>query len=210
MSTFVIGLSGGFGGIAPNLFRLGAGLQSGEPLPDASYAIGVLIFFVIGSGLALAFKEDNAKKAFFLGLSIPAMFQSGISDVAESASLPMAYAYQQEQAEPRYVWIHYDKDAPAFSFVFESDWDGRAEVYLEERGSETGGDGHDRIQVPEWAKRVSVRIEDEQSKSVTIPEESDWFVTIEETSFQGFKQSIGIKNAPRWRVLIEAKDEPRS
>lgn len=73
-------VAGGFGGgLAPFLLNLAHTLTEASPTdgvtvtPSVGYFIGLVIFGVIGSFVAYAFKETDLKKAFFLGISAPAM-----------------------------------------------------------------------------------------------------------------------------------------
>jgi hypothetical protein len=70
---FLIGLAAGTGGIAPNLVNLAQGFIGQTPnTPGALYYVGVAIFFILGAIVALIFAETDHRKAFFLGVSLPA------------------------------------------------------------------------------------------------------------------------------------------
>ena len=87
MSDFKIALAGGFGGIAPSLIDKAHGLQSGEVEKWLMEGTGILIpvlcslgamalFFVIGCGVALIYKETVLSKAMILGIGAPALIMA--------------------------------------------------------------------------------------------------------------------------------------
>jgi hypothetical protein len=74
MKSLLIGLAGGIGGSASNFLYLGQQLtaQRGSEV-SWLYFFGTLIFFGLGAAIALIFQETDAKKAFFLGIGLPAL-----------------------------------------------------------------------------------------------------------------------------------------
>jgi len=203
----IIAMAAGFGGIAPNVFRLATDLQAGMPLPDLSYTVGVIMFFIMGAGVALAFGEDNAKKAFFLGLSLPAMFQSGASDVSAQAVAKLfsgSVVYAAEEAPEKRVIITYAPESPDFSFIFYGEKRGREERLLLDDIKTSRRDRSSYLEVPSWATSFKVVILDSKQESVSysIFKKKEWKVDITEKSFRGFKQSIGIKDPERWEITV--------
>jgi hypothetical protein len=96
---FIIAIASGTGGIAPSLMHLAQGFVKQNPdVPGLFYYFGVMIFFALGAVVALLFAETNAKKAFFLGIGLPALIataQSQGTDKTVSLNLiPSAYAQQ--------------------------------------------------------------------------------------------------------------------
>ena len=70
----LIALAAGIGGIAPNLVNLAQGFTGDAPyLPGFIYYVGVAIFFGLGASVALIFAETDHRKAFILGISLPAL-----------------------------------------------------------------------------------------------------------------------------------------
>ena len=64
----------GIGGAAANLVDLAQIWTGREPwLPGPIYYVGLLIFFIMGAAVALIFAETDHRKAFFLGISLPAL-----------------------------------------------------------------------------------------------------------------------------------------
>lgn len=70
---FLIAVAAGIGGIAPNLVNLAQGFTGSSPsVPGILYWVGVAVFFLLGSAVALIFSETVHSKAFLLGVSLPA------------------------------------------------------------------------------------------------------------------------------------------
>ncbi len=123
------GLAAGFGGIAPNLLRLATDLMTGAALPGLSYILGMMIFAFIGGFTALALGELEARKAFFLGLGLPAMLQATVQDVSshQAASFemfPSAYAMVVGEEPHRPVsvrWVSADSEQMEFSLIYQGE-----------------------------------------------------------------------------------------
>jgi hypothetical protein len=72
--AIIIGLAGGLGGISPLLMRWANALQGSRELPLLGGCIlSLLIFFVLGAVIVLVFGEVDTKKAFLLGVGLPAL-----------------------------------------------------------------------------------------------------------------------------------------
>lgn len=78
-------LASAFGGTCSSLITLASSLVSGGSLPELSYILGILIFGFLGASICLIFREEDPKKAFFLGIGVPALIQASVS----SASSPI-------------------------------------------------------------------------------------------------------------------------
>ncbi len=76
------------GGLAQNLFKLALAFTGkGEPVEDIStYVAGMLIFGLIGMGFAWIQHPGNLQKAFYLGLSLPSIFQAGVGSYNPGAN----------------------------------------------------------------------------------------------------------------------------
>lgn len=73
-ASLVVALASGIGGIAPSLVHLAQGFIKETPdVPGPFYFLGVAIFFILGALVAYLFAETDAKKAFFLGIGLPAL-----------------------------------------------------------------------------------------------------------------------------------------
>lgn len=73
LSKSKILFAGGIGGAFTMLFHTACRLiQNDEWSPHFGYCIGIAIFFMLGAFVAWIFDEKNLRKAFFLGLGLPA------------------------------------------------------------------------------------------------------------------------------------------
>lgn len=73
-SKLIIAMAAGTGGIAPSAVHLAQGFIKANPdVPGFFYFVGVGIFFALGALVAFFFAETEAKKAFFLGIGLPAL-----------------------------------------------------------------------------------------------------------------------------------------
>jgi len=102
-SKLIIAAAAGSGGIAPSLVHLAQGFVQANPdIPGFFYFVGVAIFFVLGSLVAFFFAETQAKKAFFLGIGLPAIVATAqlpaSGKVAQASIIPTAHA--QASAAP--------------------------------------------------------------------------------------------------------------
>lgn len=111
-AQILVGAAAGIGGSAPNLVNLAQGFISNPPsVPGLFFYIGVAIFFLLGAAVALIFSETDFRKAFFLGVSLPAFIAAaqsgpgprlpidGAKPVA-GITLFIASAYAQPVAPP--------------------------------------------------------------------------------------------------------------
>ena len=74
---FFIFLSGAVGGVFPHLIVLGTRFLGDQPkVPEFLYYIALVVFFFLGGVITLIFGETDSKKAFFLGVSLPALITS--------------------------------------------------------------------------------------------------------------------------------------
>jgi hypothetical protein len=76
----VITLAAGFGGIAANLLALAVILLQNGGLPQPTYYLAMCILFIMGAAVALIWGETDARKAFYLGIGLPALLQVTIQN----------------------------------------------------------------------------------------------------------------------------------
>lgn len=211
----IIGLCGGFGGVAPNLFRLGSSLTRGDGMPEMTYFIGMMVFFSIGASTALAFGETDTRKAMFLGLGLPAMFQSAAQDVSaaviESHLMMVPVAYAAEDPPQRHMRVSWQGEvAPQdFSMIYSFEPEGRR---LKDDFTEMdiSHDREYRHTFPMEAVRAQALV-----GNVKTGARSEWMdlppgtvplkfvLTVEPSPFSGFKQAVGIRNANDIAVSLE-------
>ncbi len=71
-----IGLAAAFGGMSQNLLMIAVDLTKEKAeMPEITFVIGLAIFGLMSAGLALVWDENDLKKAFYLGLSLPSIIQ---------------------------------------------------------------------------------------------------------------------------------------
>ena len=73
----LIFLAAALGGMAPTLVKQARIIADGGPLPSPSILVALIIYLALGGCIALIFKETDLKKAFFLGIGVPALIVSG-------------------------------------------------------------------------------------------------------------------------------------
>jgi hypothetical protein len=84
-----IALTAGFGGVSPNLLRIAIALQRKEdPGVDGSYLIGLLLFALLGAGVALIWGEKDFKRAYYLGLGLPSLMQVAVATATQNQTPP--------------------------------------------------------------------------------------------------------------------------
>ncbi|MES2951755.1 MAG: hypothetical protein V4858_24775 [Pseudomonadota bacterium] len=108
-SKMIIALAAGTGGVAPSAVHLAQGFVKANPdVPGLFYFLGVAIFFALGALVAFFFSETEAKKAFFLGIGLPALIATAQTQGGVPATPPTAWtnlffpsAYAQASAPAR-------------------------------------------------------------------------------------------------------------
>lgn len=206
-----IGLCGGFGGVAPNLFRLGSALTRGDGMPELTYFIGMMVFFSIGASTALAFGETDTRKAMFLGLGLPAMFQSAAQDVSAAAMeshlmmVPVAYAAENPPQRKMDVSWRGEVEPQDFSMIYSFEPESRRL-----KDDFTSGSEEYRHTFPMEAVRAQALVGNvktgARSEWMDLPpgaEPLKFVLTVVRSPFSGFKQAVGIRNANDIEVSLE-------
>ena len=101
-SRWSIGLAGGFGGVAPTVFGIAAGLAAGKAQDWKVLEVqclGFLVLGALGAGTALIHKEKSLVKAFFLGVGLPALLQKGLSGATADHAAQATQASADQHAE---------------------------------------------------------------------------------------------------------------
>jgi hypothetical protein len=75
-------VAAGFGGIAPNLLDLAVLMTGGEKLPNYTYYLGLVLFAAIGCAIGYFWREPDPKRAFYLGVGLPALLQLSANDLS--------------------------------------------------------------------------------------------------------------------------------
>lgn len=100
-----IALIAGFGGISPNLLRIAIALtdEKKEVYVGLGYIIGLLLFAVMGAGVALIWGETDSKRAYYLGLGLPSLLQLATASATHGqvpSIVPPVQGVQQVGAPP--------------------------------------------------------------------------------------------------------------
>lgn len=106
-------VAGGLGGVFTSVYDKAGWLVAGEaPMWTIGQWLGLLVFFGMGAGVVWLFEEPNRKKAFLLGLGLPAFLtvaqtNAGPSSLADATALlprteafPTAHAQEPMEEKP--------------------------------------------------------------------------------------------------------------
>lgn len=76
---------GGFGGVLPTLAKLASTyvVAPASPLPELGLMIGLLLWAVVGGGVALTSTSYETRQAIFAGIAAPAMITSLVSGTTQ-------------------------------------------------------------------------------------------------------------------------------
>lgn len=222
-------LSAAFGGISPNLFRLAVNLtQPNAELPQPTYFLGLLIFALMGAGVAYIWEETNLKKAFYLGLGLPAFIQLSAGEISgtemtayfhrEMPPVATAAPAQQDMAAPfqimpaafwqdstavRTITITLDKYIPTYTIVFASQ-----ENVMEKTVHSRPRKLSRTFQVPEFATHFKIKIQNSSSDLQPLPRAASslrYRVSVKESIWKGFLEAIGFKDAGL-TIIVEKED----
>jgi len=95
-SKLTIAMAAGTGGIAPSVVHLAQGfIKSSPDIPGVFFYIGLTIFFGLGALVALLFAETDPRKAFFLGVGLPALIATAQTQGPVKTVSLVSYAYAQ-------------------------------------------------------------------------------------------------------------------
>ncbi len=219
-------LSAAFGGISPNLLRLAISLMNeNAELPEPTYLIGLLIFAVMGAVVALIWEETNYKKAFYLGIGLPAFIQMSAGEISNSQmaarwmdvnqsylhaeATPQPFSWQIEtvdyQEEQRRIELNFAEYTPRFFVRYTA-----PDSSVEEALFLKPGQRRLRLDVPDFARSFQIRILRSTSNPVTLPEQFPetprYRVKIERTLWSGFRQAIGLP--AEYQIRVEPVPPP--
>jgi hypothetical protein len=215
MEKIFILLSAAFGGISPNLLDLGISLTKGGTLPGWTYLIGLVIFAILGAGVAVIWKETDLKKAFYLGIGLPAFIQLSVSSVSQQnyamhsfdktsmfAFVSIANAQDSDKKiEGRKITIVPNQSTTQYGVVFSSR-DGSKKVL-----QEIDTPGAKTIGVPDFASSIAIQKGASKSIEKKLPMEPNTSATIEvnteKKTWSGLLQSIGVRKAPAYNIDLK-------
>jgi hypothetical protein len=97
----IIALSAGTGGIAPSLIHLAQGFLKINPdIPGFFYYVGIAIFFLLGALVAIFLSETEVKRAFFLGIGLPALIATSQNQGPVVTASLISSSYAQTLSQP--------------------------------------------------------------------------------------------------------------
>lgn len=180
-----VALAGGTGGASPALLRWANALVKTPEAPlevGLSFIVAILIFFVMGAVIVLVFAEDNLRKAFFLGVGLPALLNIQIG----------------EQLNSEHAKLLYNADSLAGAFFTSSAFaqDAKSTKHWSDGAPTTSGvwiPGRRLEILDDQKKRVSVEFVDETLRTIAIVSHStkpraEWIHVPENATSLRFKR----------------------
>jgi hypothetical protein len=205
-------LVGALGGIATNLFRLGIKwVQGPSEIPEITYFLGLMIFAFLGGMMVVIWKETDLKKAFYLGLGLPAALQIGISEIkfdeipeiGSGIFFNTLYASSPlKVAEDRNLELKVGQGIDKFTIKFSSEDSTISITYNTIPKSSTI-----RMTIPIFAKTMMIFVDKIPSNKLDISGTQDdpiiVQIKIEENSWYGLKEAFGVKNLNRYTIILQ-------
>lgn len=218
-----------FGGISPNLLRLAVNLMGENPvLPELTYVVGLAIFALMGSIVAWIWEETDFKKAFYLGIGLPAVIQMGAGEISKNstayldqmnttyhASLAVeerpffsirAAGYFQEQ-QPRQLTLSLEKYWPRCQVVFSAgDSTVSQDVVFPPRKMSRS------LAIPDFATEFHIEWRRNKSVKMTIPAESEqsdvhYLINTRKPIWSGLMVAIGLRTSDELEISLKQVKE---
>lgn len=221
MSNKAALFAGALGGVAPNLFRLGVNYASTSPqqIQPVPYFGAMLIFAVLGALVAWAFQEKNLRKALFLGIGLPSLFQAtSLQSIPPSTTPPsrapgtqasislVSSAYAQPPSPPspsaptRTLNLSASRNI-AYTVAFY----GMNNSLISSAPVTNSGS----VPVPKDAAKFAVQVGGSTSTSYELPKTSapviNADVKINEKPTAGFFQGLGLAKAPQYDISVRVQ-----
>lgn len=216
-------LTGGFGGIFPNLIDLASTLTGDNPsLPEPTYFIGIFIFFLIGAAVTLIWGEKDLKKVFYLGLGLPSFIQLNAASLSanqnptptlDTSRAPFimlatpAYAQTPDSVSTpsvkRTLKIDAPQDASSISVAFFSEKQRKVEIV------EVNLKKDREIKVPEFAEDFRVQIRSSSSEPMKLPAKAEPLtisLDVKKRAWSGLLRSLGFRNVEEFDITITKVD----
>jgi hypothetical protein len=220
-------IAGAVGGVGPNLLRLIINYSSPNPQPmisqPFSYCLALLGFAALGGFVAWGLEEKNFKRALFIGIGLPAMFQVGsLQSLPSSSSAPpndapplaatdisfslISSAYAQPPPGPsaavpgRKLHLTGDPKIPSFTVAFYG-----PDNKLRSTQTVTNPVSQN-IEVPETATKFALQLAESTSRSYELPKSASAVmkaeVRIHERAASGFLQGVGLAKGGRYEIEV--------
>lgn len=209
-------IAGAIGGVFPNLIRVALDLTAQRPGPiitgPVGYAIGLLVFMILGAGIAWIWQEKRLQKAFYLGIGLPALVQvvgleksSKTTDAVSPQFSLVTSAYAVEIAVNNPVSGRRLAITPRSA---EADF---AVLFFDESGREISATKVPRSEpqvagVPEAATSFAIRAGSSQSNREALPNTADAtmnvVVEIAVRKGSGFLQALGFERSGAYDIRV--------
>jgi len=221
-------ICGALGGISTNLFGIGAQLVGGTvELPSTArmitYAVGLVVLSALGGLAAYISDEKIKKKAFYIGIGLPAFFRLAISDVTATKPVPVdapTVEISRSFSLVPFAYADPPRRVPAVvpsgrtlllkmqpvenvKIVFSAADRSRSETVSLPMDATPQGI---RIPIPDYAAGFTIKRGGSTSAYVNWqrpldPTES-FTVQLKENKWSGFQSAIGNQNAQAYRISI--------
>ncbi|MDJ0647425.1 MAG: hypothetical protein QNJ60_01855 [Xenococcaceae cyanobacterium MO_188.B19] len=202
--------SASIGGISPSLLTLAIFLVNGGSLPNSSYLVGLLIFAFLGGVICWIWREQDRRKAFYLGIGLPSLIQLTVAtnDVSTSDNLNTVYFWHTDRfvyaqsdiqaLEPRSLQVNIKGDQEPIVVNFSSaDENQTMSKVVENSGT---------IVIPDFADTVSVKplSNISTSRGLTLPDSRtiELEVKLSDNWWSGFQRAFGNYKAPAKNVNL--------
>ncbi len=221
---FPILFAAAFGGISPNLLRLAVTLMGENPrLPELTYLLGLSIFAMMGAVVAWIWEETDFKKAFYLGIGLPALIQMSaveirqasptgfleppqvISDHGDLASLNsndffITTASLQESGDKK-MEVKLRRFWRRCSVVYTSSDSTAIETLVFKPGDHLSK----TLEIPDFATSFYIKFRQQSSEPVTLPSDGNmayYEVWGENRLWSGLMVAIGLKSNEDLDVIL--------
>ena len=216
---FAIFLAGAFGGIAPTALRLAIDLvQERRTISElsASILVGVGLFALLGAGVAVVWKEEDIRKAFVLGVSLPSL----ITIITSTATAPRAglaaissnYSTSEAGTAGHFSFAYSPSNARILRIILPSEigYEGAQAIFgcglaLVARNIEPQAD----IDVPGCADSVVIVTPDAQSSKIPIESwdnlRSVITLSAKKNPWFGLAYAVGVRGKP-FDLIVSSVD----
>lgn len=196
-------LVGALGGVAPTLLTLAIkGLGGRLELPTLNFAIsfffGFLVMAFLGGLCVYILEEKVLKKAFFSGMSVPALFSSGLSQITkQSIAMLSLYssAYAQTDKPTKFIQLEFSKPIPGAFLVSVKNGTKKQLEPIDKKIY--------KIPMDESIERLFIEGTSVSSYEVLASEcEAICVFEVSENKWAGFLEAVGA-NAPKYKIDLK-------
>jgi len=214
-------ISAGFGGITPTLLGLAISLTTnGSGVPNGTadwmeYTWGLVLFAGLAAGVVFVWQETNLKRAFYLGIGVPALINTASSNISLGNSaegqdnreaglfqiVSSAYAQEHETSldiKGRKLKISTPEDTPEYTVEFL--------LQKGEPDKEKGKPPETELNVPPNSTHFRIAVGNSTSEKVKLSQTSHSTtkirVEISRRSLRGLYKALGVKKVPKYEIKV--------